>query len=309
MLIKIKKLIFILLVLLQSEKIAISNEANIKIKINNEIITNIDIQTELNYLINLNPNLKNISKDTLYKISKDSLINEKIKKKEVYKYFKQNQNNTLVHDAIKQIYTGIGINSVEDFKNYIKKINLDYSDIYSKIEIEILWNQLIYSKYVKQIKIDKDDLKKKIINQNKNHEILKLSEIVYEVKKKDDINKFYNLIVESIKNIGFKETALLYSISQSKKNSGELGWIKKSNLTQIIKNQIEIIDINQITKPIQIPSGILILKLEDKKIIEEDINIDDELKKMIEILTNDQLKNYSNIYFNKIKKNYIINEF
>ena len=63
------------------------------------------------------------------------------------------------------------------------------------------------------------------------------------------------------------------------------------------------LNIGEYTKPQLIPGGFLILKLNDVKKNEVSVNIEDEIKKLIKIKTNQQLNQYSNIYFNKIKKN------
>ena len=63
-----------------------------------------------------------------------------------------------------------------------------------------------------------------------------------------------------------------------------------------------------ITNPLVIPGGYLILKLNEKRITKKDIKLEDELKKIIEIKTNEQLNQFSNIFLNKIKKDIIINE-
>jgi peptidyl-prolyl cis-trans isomerase SurA len=50
------------------------------------------------------------------------------------------------------------------------------------------------------------------------------------------------------------------------------------------------------------------LKVNDIRLIKNEFDEKIELEKSIEYETNRQLSQYSNIYFNKIKKNLIINE-
>ena len=57
-----------------------------------------------------------------------------------------------------------------------------------------------------------------------------------------------------------------------------------------------------------IPGGFLIIKLKNKKEIEKKIDFEKELNLRIRSLQNQQLNQYSNIYFKKIKKNISINE-
>ena len=135
------------------------------------------------------------------------------------------------------------------------------------------------------------------------------SEIIVTVKNKNEIQLKYDEIVQSINSIGFKETAIKFSISDSKNNSGLLGWVNINSLSEIIKNEIRNLKIGDITKPILISSGIMLLRLEDKKFIEPNQNIEVQLEKLINFEMNNQLNNFSSIFYNKIKKDIIINEY
>ena len=210
---------------------------------------------------------------------------------------------------IENIFKNLGFNSKKEFENYLKNNNLKFNEVYKKIEIEAVWNQMIYTKFKDKIFIDEDELKKKISrNQNKIENLL-LSEIIIPLENKNEINLKYNQIVQSINSIGFKETVIKFSISDSKNNSGLLGWINKNTLSKKIQNQLQDLNIGEITKPILISSGVMILKLEDKKIIEKNNNVEIELERLINFEMNNQLNNFSSIFFNKIKKDIIVNEY
>ena len=286
-----------------------ANEIKILAKVNNNIITNIDIKNEYNYLITLNTSLKEIDKQQVLQYAKDSLIKEKIKEIEILKIYKLNEKNKTVDLMIENIFKNLGFNSKKEFENYLKNNNLKFDDVYKKIEIEAVWNQMIYTKFKDKIFIDEDELKKKISKNQKKIENLLLSEIIIPLENKNELNIKYDEIVQSINSIGFKETVIKFSISDSKNNSGLLGWVDKNALSKKIQNQIQDLDIGEITKPILISSGIMILKLEDKKLIEKNYNIEIELEKLINFEMNNQLNNFSSIFFNKIKKNIIINEY
>ena len=132
-----------------SDVAAIKNE--IILKIDNEIITSLDIKKEAIYLTTLNSEIEKLSQKQIYEISKNSLIREKIKKKEIVKNFKKIEVNQEVLDQIfENMYSEINLNFKIEFKNFleIKKINFD--TIEEKIKIEILWNRLIYLKYNKK---------------------------------------------------------------------------------------------------------------------------------------------------------------
>ena len=286
-----------------------AKEVKILAKVNNNIITNVDVENEYNYLITLNTSLKEIDKQQVIKFARESLIKESVKEIEILKFYELNKINETVDLMIENIFKNLGFNTKKEFENYLESNNLKFKEVYKKIEIEAVWNQMIYTKFKDKIFIDEKKLKEKIVkNQTKNESLL-LSEIIVTVKNKNEIQLRYDEIVQSINSIGFKETAIKFSISDSRNNSGLLGWVNINALSEKIKNEIKNLEIGDITKPILISSGIMIIKLEDKKFIETNQNIDLQLEKLINFEMNNQLNNFSSIFYNKIKKDIIINEY
>ena len=288
-----------------------STASSVKIiaKVDNEIITNIDVENEYLYLTALNQNLLNIEKDKVLEFAKQSLLREKIKKKEIIKFFELNQKSPIIDTMIEGIYKNLGLSNKTEFEFYLKDSNLRLDNVYKKIEIETIWNQLVYEKYKDQVVINEDNLKRKILNNPKKQELYYLYEIVFDYKDKNEIEKKYSSILKSINEIGFEETVIKYSISETKNNFGLLGWINKNVLSVEIRKELENLNLGQVTKPIVIPNGMMILKLDDIRIENIEINIDEELEKFIKYETNNQLNNYSSIYFNKVKNNLLINEY
>ena len=284
-------------------------EGKIIVKVENEIITNLDINNEEIYLKILNPNLTNIDKQSLYMIAKNSLIREKIKIAEISKHKLNEVDDKYLENVVNSIYSKIGIKNKQDFISYIESYGLNLSTLKEKLTYEALWNQLIYRKYFTKVKIDTDKVKQDILisNNNKTKSYL-LSEIVYSVDKKDQRKIIEKKIDESIKNNGFENTASIFSISESSKTGGKLGWIDESSINTEIKEKIINLDIGDITTPIVVPGGFLILKIENIKEIENKIDINTELEKRIKFLQNTQLNQFSNIYFMKIKKDFFIDE-
>ena len=287
-----------------------SLENKILIKVNNEIITSVDILNEINYLKAMNTNIRSLEEKQIYEIAKKSLIRDKIKSIEILKYVdKIEVDQNYIDKIIKLTQKRFGANSENEFKNYIKNFNLDLVKIESKISIEAFWNELIRSKYSKKIKIDKNILKNKILE--KDNKFIKkylLSEILFTVNKNSDINKKFNEIKDSINKIGFENTSLMYSVSDSSEMGGELGWVSENSLSKKIKLNLEKLKIGDLTNPIIMPGGILVLKIKDIELIEKKIDLEKELKKMIMIEKNNQLNQYSNIHFKKIRRNTEINE-
>ena len=194
-----------------------------------------------------------------------------------------------------------------EFENYFKNLNIDPNLIRKKIKIEILWNQLIYQIFNKNVKIDSEAIKNEIKNNKKIKELL-LSEIVFTIDENEKLNDKFELIKERILSNSFSDAALIFSISESAKNGGNLGWIKETSINKKIKNEIKNMALGQHSKPLLIPGGFLIIKIEQERYVDVDADIDKEFDLIVKKKTNDQLNQYSIIYLNKVKKNIQINE-
>ena len=303
----IKILLLSLLLLLPVK----ANETNIVIKVNNEIITNIDIENEIRYLVALNNELKETSEEILKNLAKQSVIKEKIKKNEVSKYFKFNFSQELLDTVIKSYYTKLGIDSLENFKIYLQEYDLELDIVKNKIEIELLWNQLIGKQYQDQIIINKKDLENKVEKYLKENELTKefnLSEIVFQIKNDNEIIEKKNLIKKDIVEKGFKSAANIYSISESSKFGGELGWIKSNQLSNKILDILTNLSIDGISEPIKIPNGYMILKINDIREITIEKDKEKILDDLIKVETNNKYSQFSIIHYNKLKLNSVISE-
>jgi len=287
------------------------NETSIIAKINNEIVTSYDLIVEIKYLESLNPALKNLAQEQKTKVAKESIIREKIKFIEIIKYYELGQDTNYLNQIIAETYNKLGLKNEFEFKNYLSNYDLTIDDIKKKIEIEIVWNRLIYKKYNNQVEIDIEKIKKKLNKEqteSNKQEIFLLSEIIFNAENKEKLDKKYKKILESIMEIGFKNTANIYSISDSAKFGGSIGWIQQNQLSKIVIDELSKISVGEFTNRINIPGGILIIKMNKKKIKELETDFDLELEKMIKFEKNKQLEQFSSIYFKKIKNNIKINE-
>ena len=286
-------------------------EIQIKYKIDDQIITNVDILNEKNYLIFLRPNLKNISNKDILKISENSLIKEIIKKKELDKIFKKNDNSKFVNEVKKNLLAFKKVKNESELKKLIETNNISYEEVIEKIKYESLWNEFIYKKYSSYVKIDETVLKKKLktkMLKTKKYEY-NLSEILFEVEPKENLKNKYKKISDYINFNDFKAAAARYSISDSSNKGGEIGWVKETLLSNEINNILSKMNENEISNPIKYPNGYLILKINKKKIIKQVINIDKELENLIRFETNKQLNQFSLLLFKKLKQNTVINEY
>jgi|TARA_B110000037_G_C17052875_1_gene478508 peptidyl-prolyl cis-trans isomerase SurA len=280
-------------------------ETKIIYKIENEIITNIDIKNEFKYLIALNNQLEELDKEQVFNIAKESIIREKIKTIEVSKNFKTLEiDKNYIAILLKNIYTRLNLKSLEEFIIYLEKYKLNLTDIEKKIAIDALWNETIIIKYSSKIEIDEQELKNKIIkNSNKEIKEYNLSEIIYEVDDTKNIEKKYKEIKKNIAAIGFENSASIYSISDTSKIGGNTGWVREESLNIKIMKNISKLKLNDISKPIIISNGILILKVNEIRKVKNEIDYEAELQKLINYERERQLNQYSKIYFNKVKKN------
>ena len=285
------------------------NKVFLLYKVNNAIITNIDIEYEKKYLIALNNQLNELNNQKMNSIAINSLIREKIKIIELTKYYKLGQKNPSLKKVLAQFYKKLGFKNGIEFKNYINKYDLKITDVEKKIEIESTWNQFIYAKFKKRVFIDKEKLKKKIKNKKINNKSFLLSEIIFKNEKEIFQKKKIANIKRNIKEIGCGNTANLYSIADSNKLAGKIGWVDEKFLSQEIVLKIRKLKIGENTQPINVGANSIILKIEDVRINKTQINLQEELDRLIIFETNKQLDKFSLIHFNRIKLETTINEY
>ena len=303
---KLKIILFIFLLFFNN--FVFSNENKILFKIENEIITSLDILNEIRYFDSINNNFKDIQKDKKFQIAKNSLIKDKIKKIALSSIVKKIElNNEDFRRIAISSYSSVGIGNYEQLTDHLNQFNVDIDFFRKKISISSVWNQYIYDRYSQNIKIDVNQIKKDILSDNKQNEYF-LSEIVFDLEKNENLNEKFKLIKKSIMNDGFKNSALTHSISETSTLGGELGWVKEKSINSEILMEINNIKINEFTNPITIPGAFLILKKNDIRETKREINVEKELEQIIKIKTNEQLNQFSNLFLKKIKKDIVINE-
>ena len=306
---KFKTFFISLLIILFFTNNTITFENKILFKINNEIITTIDIYEEIKFLKAFNPEINDLNETELLEIAKNSILKNKIKKIEIMNFVEELKvNDEFLQNLIKSKYSKIGINSLEAFENYLKLNNLDIKNVKEKFYIELIWNDLIFQKFNKKVVIDIEKIKNEILKnpqKDKQREFL-ISEITFIVNDKKDFQNKYQKILLDIENLGFKKAALIHSNSDTASNGGLIGWIKEDNLNKNIKETIIKLLPGQFSQPIRTSSGFIILKIDDKKEYLLKFDLEEKIKEVIQFKTNDQLNQFSNMYFNKLKKDLII---
>ena len=297
-----KVILLILFCLIFFVNKSLSKENKIILKLNNEIITTVDILNEMKFLSIMNKEFKNIEKNKKIEIAKNLAIKQKIKFIEISK-LKENiyLENDIYESVALDYFKNLNINKIEELELFFNKQNMDLEFIKRKISINTYWNQLIYTKFSKKVKINKVEIEKALKNKKKQTEY-QLSEIVFAIENNENFNEKINLINNEISQKNFSEAALNYSVSDTAKNGGKLGWIKEEILNEKIKNEIKMTKVGSFTKPIVIPGGFIILNIENIRETEKNIDIEKEIKNIVDQKTNDQLNRFSNIFINKLKK-------
>ena len=306
------KIFILLIILLNFNKYSNANLINIKVKVQDEIITNLDIQNEKRYLFFLNPKLKELKTSRSNSIAKESLITETIKRNEIEKFYDFNKKNNLINAIEKNLLLKKNIKNRDELKEILENKKINYEDVKKKLLIETLWNKLVYEKYVKNVIINKEDLRKKILIQFNNKQKkfdYNLSEIVISENINKNFKKKFSIINKSLKEIGFENTANIHSISNTANNGGLIGWVNELQISTQINSQIKNLKINEISKPIKIANGYILIKVNDKKEVKNNININDQLEKVINRETNRQLNSFSMIFYKRLKKNIEIYEY
>ena len=304
----LKKVLFIFFFLLLFSNVnAIENK--ILIKIDSKIITSIDIFKETQYLIAINKDIKKLSKNKIFEIAKNSLIKKTIKQNEILKFVKDiTLDEKFTDELIKSNSLKLGFSSLNDFQKHLMNFDIKIETLRERLTTEVLWNEIIVKKYSNQLTIDKERIKKEILSNGKKIKSYLLSEIVFNLLMGSNIEEKFKKIENEISKNGFDNAALIYSISDSSSSGGKLGWIKETSLNKVIKEKIVNLKKGQHTQPIIISGGFLLLKIEDIKIIEQQLDLQKEVKKRIINEKNQQLNQFSLMYYNRIKKNVNIDE-
>ena len=289
----------------------VSANIEIKYKINNDIITNTDIDNEKNYLLFIRPSLKSLPNKEIIKISENSLIREIIKKNELNEVFDINEADNYINKVKKNLYRFTNVNNEIDLKKLLKRNNIEYENVIEKMKYESLWNELIFRKFNSLVKLNKNKLRSDLeikIKNNKKYEY-NLSELLFELNKTEKFYKTYEDIIDYVKLNNFKSAAFKYSIANSSKSGGEIGWVKETLLSKDLNNKLKKLKKNEITEPIKYPNGYLILKINDKREMKQIVNFDEEFKDLVNFEKNKQLNQFSILFYKKLKQNSKINAY
>ncbi len=302
--IKICKIIFFYFIFLFVQANAITNK--ILLKVENEIITNYEVKNKI--LTSLVLAGDEITQENINKLKKqalESLIENKLKIIELEK-FKIKKDTSMINSYL----NSISGNDILALENKFKSNNLDYNLFLEEIEIQTKWQNFIYLFYKGKIEIDENSINdeiKKIVNNKKNFQEYKISEIEIMIDVNSNIDQIVLDLKNKIKDEGFETAALKYSISSSSNNKGSLGWISSKSLSQEIFEILRRLNAGQISRPIKRQNSILFLKLDDVRTSKvKNVNMNDLKKKITDRKKNEMFNLYSKSHLSKLRNSVLI---
>ena len=308
---KISKIIFILFFFnfLEISASFSSMKNNIIAKVENEIITLIELENKINttlVLTNQEINQKNIN--NIKNLSLKKLIDIKVKQSET-KNYNIKIDELAIKSHMQRISKQLNLepNSLEEF---FESNRISYDQYKEEIQIEFLWQRLIAEIYSSKINITEDQIKKEINEFSSNNKKIiefKLAELEVSYDN-DSKNEIVNEIKNSIKEIGFSKSVLKYSISNSSLDEGVIGWVNSKSISRKLINEIESLKIGDVSKEILGSETLVFYKMLDKRIneISNQTNLAQLRNNIIAKKKNELLNLYSNSHLSKKKNNILI---
>ena len=305
-----KKIFFALFFLLQSQTLFADISNKIVLTVGNLPITLYDLKQEVKLLSILNPGkLENQSIEDLQSLGIESLTIKKIKEQEIKKNQLDNtEDEEFVEYEISRVLKSLNMDKPA-LERVFAENQLEIADLKNHILIEIKWNRLVYAIYKNKIKIDEESVNKKVeeysMEKNSYDEYF-LSEIIVPVSDSQNPNEVYQKVKSRLLSEKFENVAREISISQTRDAGGEVGWVSEKTIAEIVIKKIEDLNVGEITNPILIPEGIMIIKLNNKREIKNEID-KDQLKRRIILNERDKMLTvYSKMHLNKLKSNAMI---
>jgi len=301
---KYAKIFFILFILNYHNFLYAEFENKIVLKVENKIITNFEIKNKiLTSLVLSEQDITQNNINSLKDKSLESLIHLKLKEIELSKF--NIQVNPL---QINQYLNSVSANNISELKKKFSNNDLDFQLYLREVETQYKWQKLIYEIYSNKIEIDPKSVDAELKNytdEKSNIKEFNLSEIeiFFKDSKKDKILNIKKLI----KEIGFEETAINYSVSSSASNKGNIGWVNSKILTNKMFLTLNKMKKGEISPPIINPNSILILKINDIRLIKpKQLSTDDLKKKIIEQKKNELFTLYSRSHLSKLQNTSLI---
>ena len=275
-------------------------------KIGNEIITNYDVINEINTILAISNEVADEKSFVTFRnVAFQSLKKLIIKQIEINKYKIEDYNEVDLNNYISQIEKNLNLQNI-NLEDHFKKYGANYQIFIEGIITNLKWNTLIYTLYKRQLDVDLSVINSEVKEQiKKERQIIEfnLSEIVLEKLNDAEIIKIQNKINE----IGFEKTANLYSVSATSQSEGNIGWIGSKSISPSYLKVVKSLKINQVSKPIINNNNIVILKLNDKRVLNsKDLNLKKIEQNVINKKRTEKLMVFSNSHYIDLEKKVFI---
>ena len=276
--------------------------------IGNKAITSSDVVNEIKIILILNNQGYNEEiKDKLHKVAISSIVKRNIKQIEIernnfFEYNKIDYNNEL-----NRLAANINVD-LETLKNICASNELDFKIVQDQVIVELFWNSLIFQLYKDRLKINLEEIDEKLKTNDKIEEYL-ISEILIPTVDTDNVEAEVQNIKIKIETEGFDIVAKNLSISESGANGGDLGWLNINSISDRVKNTILNTPAGKVSEHIVLPEGILIYKVRDKRIVDENLKLEEKKNLLVSAEKQKILQMHSLSHYDKARRSVSIKYF
>ena len=307
--IKFKKIIFSLVILLFFTQNCYGViQDSLYATVGKKAITYSDIVNEIKIILILNnESFSEEKRNLLESTAIKTAVQKNIKQTEIEKFSNLNFSNAAVDAELLRIaiQTNRGL---DDLKKAFRTNGIDIMLVRNRIETDLLWNSLIFQIYKNNLTIDENEINEQLVfikTKKTTNEFL-LSEIIFKLKEKDMIESQTKEIKRKIETEGFANVAMSSSISESAERGGSLGWVSENVMAKKLKSVILNTPVGEITKPVLLSNGILIYKVEDKRSLKTEIDIEKVKNQLVNNEKEKLLKMYSMSHYDKLRRSVAI---
>ena len=291
------------------------NAANAEIKdrlfatVGTKAITQSDIINEIKTILILSgQSFSEDKKDQLQTAAIQSTIKRNIKKIEIEKHKNLQFNPADINLELQKLASNVDMD-LDSLENTFVTNGIDFSNIIEQIQIELMWNSLIFKIYKDSLFVNQEEIEEqmRLLEGKKEIEEYLISEIIIKPVPEDKLQDEIKKISEKIENEGFEKVAINLSISESALKGGNLGWISENVISDQFKNKIIKTPIGGISEPIVLPDGILLFKVRDKRKLKKKINLDEIKNQLVRAEKNKILSMHSLSHYDKLRRSITIN--
>ena len=277
--------------------------------VGNKAITQSDIINEIKIILILTgQSFTEDIKEQLQSGAIQSIIKRNIKKIEIEKYNSLTFNQPDVDKELKKLAGNIYMD-LDTFKNTFIANGIPFSNVIDQIQIELLWNSLIFELYKDRLVISLDEISEqlKLIQNKKEIEEYLISEIIIKPVPKDKLESTIKEIKNKIKIEGFEKVAMNLSISETALKGGDLDWVSENAISEKFKSKIINTPVGNISEPILLPEGILFFKVRDKRKLKKFVNLEDAKNQLVNAEKTKILRMHSLSHYENLRKSITIN--